>query len=243
MKHIPKPIFLSARWENLILANYKVDPAVLKPYIPKGTELDFFNHECYISLVGFNFINTKILNLTIPFHKNFEEFNLRFYVKYKTAGEWKRGVVFIKEIVPRPVIAIVANIVYHEPYVFYPMKNKTEISKENIFVEYSWKIKGNWNFIRATAENKEQPITENSIEEFITEHYWGYNQFSSSVTMEYEVEHPSWTTYSISAFEIECDYQKIYPAAFSKYLSQKPASVILAKGSDVLVRKGSKLIF
>ena len=96
-----KSKFLTAEWRKLILANYAIDPEILAPFAPKGTELDFFNGTCYVSLVGFMFLNTKILGLSIPFHKNFEEFNLRFYVKRKTTEGWQRGVVFIKEIVPK----------------------------------------------------------------------------------------------------------------------------------------------
>ena len=85
--------FLKAEWRKLILANYKVEPELLKPYLPYGTELDLWQDSCYLSLVGFMFVNTKIKGVKIPFHVNFEEVNLRFYVKRYDNGEWKRGVV------------------------------------------------------------------------------------------------------------------------------------------------------
>ena len=91
--------FLNAEWRKLILANYEIDPNILKKYIPAHTELDIWNGRCYVSLVGFMFVNTKMLGMKIPFHINFEEVNLRFYVKHKSKGEYKRGVVFIKEII------------------------------------------------------------------------------------------------------------------------------------------------
>ncbi len=103
--------FLKAEWRKLVMANYAVDPALLMNYLPNKTELDFWNGTCYVSLVGFMFQNTKVMGIKIPFHVDFEEVNLRFYVRYKDAGEWKRGVVFIKEIVPKPMLKIVANTI------------------------------------------------------------------------------------------------------------------------------------
>ena len=44
---------------------------------------------CYVSLVGFMFKNTRLLNIPIPFHTDFEEVNLRFYVKHFDGNEWK----------------------------------------------------------------------------------------------------------------------------------------------------------
>src|SRR5450432_2463378 len=102
-------VFLKAEWNNLIMASYTIEPALLKPYLPRYTELDFYNGNTYVSLVGFMFNNTRIPGMKIPFHVNFEEVNLRFYVRYKDNGEWKRGVVFIKEIVPKLAISYVAN--------------------------------------------------------------------------------------------------------------------------------------
>ena len=108
--------FLTAEWRKLAIANYVIDQRVLAPYIPVGTELDLWNGNCYVSLIGFLFKNTRLLGFSIPFHANFEEVNLRFYVKRKDGEGWKRGVVFIKEIVPKFALSVVANVVYNENY-------------------------------------------------------------------------------------------------------------------------------
>ena len=110
--------FLKAEWRKLILVNYEVDQKVLTPYLPAKTELDLHNGKCMVSLVGFKFVNTKMLGLKIPFHINFEEVNLRFYVKHKAGNDWKRGVVFIKEIVPKRAISIVAVFTFLNPHVY-----------------------------------------------------------------------------------------------------------------------------
>jgi len=67
--------FLNAQWKNLIMANYEVNPAVLGKYLPYKTELDTWNGRHYVSLVGFMFLDTKVLGIKIPFHVNFEEVN------------------------------------------------------------------------------------------------------------------------------------------------------------------------
>lgn len=234
-----KRTFLKAEWKNLIMANYIVDPSILEPYLPLGIELDFFNDNCLVSLVGFQFINTTVLGIKIPFHVNFEEFNLRFYVKRKIGNEVRRGVVFIKEIVPKPAISWVARTVYHEPYVTMPMK--TDIQKQNneIYCRYDF---GD-NFMAVMAELKTQPILANTEEEFITEHYFGYNKYSASLTMEYGVEHPRWNTHKILKFAGKCDFEKLYGPEFMIYLNKEPSSVFLVDGSQVTVKNGSKIKF
>ena len=107
-------VFLTARWQHIVLANYAVDQKILQEYIPSGTELDSLEGETYVSLVGFLFAGTRIMGVSIPFHGLFEEVNLRFYVRRKVEGEWRRGVVFIKELVPKWAVTKVARWVYHE---------------------------------------------------------------------------------------------------------------------------------
>lgn len=133
--------FLQAEWRKLAIINYEINPDILLPYLPKGTELDFYEGKCYVSLVGFMFLNTKLLGLPIPFHRNFEEVNLRFYVKKKENGIWKRGVVFIKEIVPKPALSLVANSIYKENYHTMPMKNQIHEKEDELLIRYSWKDK------------------------------------------------------------------------------------------------------
>ena len=101
--------FLTAEWRKLAIINYEVNPEILEKYLPNGVELDFWDGKCLISVVGFMFLNTQLLGISVPFHRNFEEVNLRFYVKKWENQQWKRGVVFIKEIVPKKALSIIAN--------------------------------------------------------------------------------------------------------------------------------------
>ncbi len=233
--------FLSAAWRNLAMANYEIAPKMLEHLIPKGTEIDLWNNTCYVSLVGFMFENTKVLGISIPFHRNFEEVNLRFYVRYKAENEWRRAVVFVKEIVPKPMITLVANTVYGEHYQTLPMKHEINSGLDKLQVEYYWKFKNEWNHFKVMANPDEKPILIGSEEEFITEHYWGYTQLKNNRTSQYQVEHPRWNFYEVENYDINCNAKELYGAVFGECMSQKPLSVFLAKGSDVVVRKAGTI--
>ena len=233
--------FLKASWENLILANYLINPSILKKYVPKGTELDIWNGNCYISLVGFMFKNTRLLGFKIPFHINFEEVNLRFYVKRKEGEKWKRGVVFIKEYVPKWALSFVANTIYSEHYQTVPMNNKFIKNENSLTVAYQWEIDKHKYSMEVNADKEGLPIEKGSETEFITEHYWGYAKVNNNKTNEYEVTHPRWDNYKINNYNIDVDFTKVYGQEFSFLNKLSPQSVILAKGSEITVKKRKKL--
>lgn len=168
--------FLKAEWKKLAIANYQVHPAVLEKYTPPKTELDLWHDTCYVSLVGFMFLNTKLLGVPVPFHLNFEEVNLRFYVRHHHNGEWRRGVVFVKEIVPRAALTFVANTIYKEHYQTMKMAHSWKELEDHRKVKYSWGLKGNENVFSVKAALEQTEIKEASETEFITEHYWGYTK-------------------------------------------------------------------
>ena len=227
--------FLSAEWRNLIMANYIVDPSLLQKYLPRYTELDTFNENHYISLVGFLFKNVKVRGIAFPFHTNFEEVNLRFYVRYKENNLWKRGVVFMKEIVPRRMITFIANTLYGENYRTHKMNHQFKESANELIVNYNWKVGSNWNRINCIAEKNPENIIAQSSEEFITEHYWGYTKMRSGDTSEYGVEHPRWNVYPVLSYNVEVDTEAIYGKALHTCFVHSPTSVFVAEGSPVKV--------
>jgi len=237
-----KPVFLRAAWHNLIMANYVIDPEVLKPLVPARTELDFFRGKTYISMVGFRFLNTRILGIAYPFHRNFTEVNLRFYVRHQAEdGEWRRGTVFVSELVPKPLVAFLANNLYREQYAYAPMRHRIHSSNENLRIHYRWNRFNKWHHLYASAQPTSVPMQSGSLEEFIAEHYWGYNQYSKAFTMEYAVEHPRWRFFPVISFGIQANFQKLYGDRFAPFLYRPPVSVFVAQGSDVLIRWGNKL--
>ncbi|MCU0429634.1 MAG: DUF2071 domain-containing protein [Cytophagaceae bacterium] len=231
-------IFLKADWKHLLMINYEINPEILQEYLPAHTELDTFENKHLVSLVGFMFENTRVKSIKIPGHINFEEFNLRFYVKRKEGNAWKRGVVFIKEIVPKPLIALVARYLYREPYVAMPMRHTLQLNQERGKVEY---VFGKNNFVRAHLAGSAYTFQQGSIEEFITEHYWGYNRFAPGITMEYGVEHPSWKILPVQDVKVQLDVEGLYGPAFTPFIQGVPHSAFLAEGSSIIVRSGKQI--
>lgn len=227
--------FLTGKWKNLIMLNYAAEPKALQKHLPKGTEIDYWNGTCYISIVGFMFLDTRVKGLSVPMYRNFEELNLRFYVRFKDSGIWKRGVVFVKEIVPKRLITTIANTIYGEHYYCYPMKNSLKDSGANLDIEYAWRVNHDWNHLRVNAEKSTTPLQEGSEAEFITEHFWGYTQLATGNTSEYQVEHPRWNIHKVNSYDFYCDTQTLYGDDFHPYLQQKPLSAFLAEGSAVKV--------
>jgi uncharacterized protein YqjF (DUF2071 family) len=238
-----KSRFLTAQWKNLIMLNYEVDPDVLKPYLPAATEIDLWQGKALVSMVGFLFKDTKVLGVKWPFHVNFEEVNLRFYVRHFNGKEWKRGAVFISEIVPKSIIVLIANNLYKEHYGALPMRHSINgDGADHTQFLYEWKLKGRWNKLGATVSNNLTKIETGSPEEFIFEHYWGYNRLTDTKTMQYQVEHVSWQIAEVKDFVFDADIAKLYGAAFVPYLSKQPFSAFWANGSEIAVTIADKLV-
>jgi uncharacterized protein YqjF (DUF2071 family) len=226
--------FLKANWENLVMANYEVDPAVLKPYLPKGVELDYYNFKTYVSLVGFMFKKTSLFGIPIPFFGSFEEINLRFYVQRLDGKKVKKGVVFINETVPFKIVALLANKLYKEHYISIPTKHKLNITDKKE-IKYEWKINQKWNSISVYSDSNKYSIRPNSMEEFIFERYFGFTKIDENRSQEYRINHPKWVTNEIQENEINCDFAKMYGDAFANLTNRKPDTVLLAEGSSVNV--------
>jgi uncharacterized protein len=228
-----KKTFLTAAWRDLVMLNYEVDPALLAPYMPRGVETDFWQGRTHVSLVGFSFLNTRVLGVPIPFYRNFDEVNLRFYVR---RGD-RRGVVFFREIVPRGAISWVARRVYGENYLRLPMRHQIEPSR----VEYAWRFGGRWNRIAASELGPPMPLAPGSHEEFIAEHYWGYARRSADRTVEYRVDHRPWNVRVAGAATFEGCVTGLYPREFEFLDSGTPDSAFVADGSVVSVSHGRQL--
>lgn len=237
-----RSVFLTAEWRNLAMLNYEIEPKVLAPFVPAGLELDDFGGRFYVSIVGFLFADTRVFGIPIPFHRTFEEVNLRFYVRRPVAGGMRRGVVFIKEIVPRVAIATVARRVYGEPYVAMHMRHRFEVAAHRgLEIEYAWKPSSRWQHLRMAVADESHPLIRGSFEEFITEHYWGYTKHRDGTVSEYQVEHPPWKVRDSLTAELFCSVPELYGSAFAEILCQTPPSAFLAEGSAVQVYQGSRL--
>ena len=222
------------------MLNYEIDPALLQPFVPRGTELDSWNGKTFVSMVGFLFLNTRVCGVPIPFHRNFEEVNLRFYVRRKAEDGWRRGVVFVKEIVPRFAIAAVARFVYNERYVSLPMRHVVENHGSGVSAAYQWRYRNRWHSLSVVTSGEARAIDAGSEEGFITEHYWGYSAQRDGRTVEYRVEHPRWRAWRVKEAKFDCDVAALYGSPFVERLKAEP-SAFLAEGSPVTVYRGLRI--
>jgi uncharacterized protein YqjF (DUF2071 family) len=226
--------FLTASWRYLAMLNYVVDPRVIAPLVPPGTEIDYENRETFVSVVGFLFLDTRLLGLPVPLHRDFEEVNLRFYVRKKSADTWRCGVVFVREFVPKRAVALIARSFYGEPYLAVPMKHNIEHVDLRLKVEYSWRRGTKWGSLKMSASGEPQNIPAGSHAEFITEHYWGYTSVRAGCS-EYRVQHPRWKIWNADTFELRADVATLYGEQFVETLNAQPRSAFIADGSHIKI--------
>lgn len=237
-----KRAFLSAEWRDLVMLNYEVEPDLLNRYVPPGTILDSFKGRTYLSLVGFRFCRTKLLGcFPVPFHTDFDEVNLRFYVHRKEGSDDRRGVVFIAEVVPRRAIAATARLVYGENYTYLPMRHRIETERLNMTAEYQWQVGGQW--CRLSAQTVDVPThpQEGSLEQFITEHYWGYSTQRTGGCIEYHVSHVPWQVWATTKAGFEGDSSVLYGRELATVLQRRPDCAFVADGSPVIVFAGKRV--
>ena len=238
--------FLTAHWRHLVMVNYEVWPGVLRPLVPAGVELDVWDGKVLVSVVGFEFLGTRVLGVGIPGYRDFYELNLRFYVRREVDGQWRRGVVFVKELVPRRAIAWVARCLYGERYEALRMRGVTwrgrceaDGPEWTRFIRYWWRVAGRWEGLYAEAKGEPKAVEEGSLAAFITDHAYGYS-VCRGATLEYVVEHPPWRVWEACDVRLDCDLVRLYGKALGSALGE-PCSAFVAEGSPVIVRWGRRL--
>jgi uncharacterized protein YqjF (DUF2071 family) len=235
-------VFLSAEWLDLVMLNYEVNLDLLREYVPRGTALDSFEGRTYLSLVGFRFLNTRLLGrVAIPFHASFDEINLRFYVRRTCGSEVRRGVVFIAEVVPRRAIATTAQLLYGENYRRFPMRHRIQTQGIDKKVEYEWRVGDEWCKLHARTSGHPVAPQDGSLEQFITEHYWGYSVLRNRRCLEYRVTHEPWRVWAVSEAGFEGDANILCGGELGAVLRRVPDSTFVADGSPVKVFKGDRV--
>ena len=226
-------VFLTANWDYLLLMNYAVPKHLLTPFLPEACKLSLWKNQAFISVVGFQFNNTRVFKIKWPGFTHFLEINLRFYLHYKGY----RAVRFIREYVPSCLITGIARATYNEPYKTRAITSCFEKTNEKINLEYRMSVKHHSFFIRATADNKPYVPDKNSAEFFFKEHDLGVGQTRKGNTLFYKVHHPEWKVFPIKIHFTEIDWGFFFGSQFTFLNDKTPNSVFLAEGSAVKVYK------
>jgi uncharacterized protein len=238
-----EPAFLTAQWRWLAILNYSADPALLRPYLPPGLELDDEDGRVYLSVVGMLFVDTRVRGLAIPWHRHFPEVNLRFYVRRRAAGGWQRGITFIRELVPLPLVTWVARAVYNEPYRTAPMRAHVPAqgSKPPAHAQYEWRLGGRHHTISVTPRPHGAATMDGTHEGFITNRPWGFTPRRRGGASVYRVHHPPWTIFPAREARLDADAGAVWGGQFASTLAGPPHSAFLAAGSAVTVFKCRRL--
>ncbi len=226
------------------MLNFEVERKAIADLAPPGTEIDDWNGRTFLSVVAFRFLSTRVLGVPVPLHRDFDEVNLRFYVRRKAEDGWRRGVVFVKELVPRRAIAWIARRAYNENYVAVPMRHHVVLPTaggEPGRARYEWRHRGRWHTVSAEFSGSPTVPADDALETFITEHYWGYVRQRRGHTVEYQVEHPRWAVWHVDSARLECDVADLYGERFASFLEGAPTSAFVADGSPVVVRRGVRI--
>lgn len=224
-------VFLSAEWRDLILFNFAVPDEALTPHLPKGVELDRWDGKAHVSLVAFDFLKTKVLGIAWPGHTNFAEINLRFYCKRQGI----RGVSFIREIVPQPLIAGIARVIYNEPYVAAPIRSETKRENGRIAKKYTLRWRGREHVLGVTTKDERTLPKSDGIEHYFKEHEWGFGKARNGETVVYRVDHPHWEVHPAGVNELSFDFGAVYGDAWAFLTGRQPDSVCFAAGSAIKV--------
>jgi uncharacterized protein YqjF (DUF2071 family) len=224
--------FLTARWSNLFLATYAVPQELLRPRLSPGLDLDLRDGQAFVSLVAFDFLGTRVLGVPWPGYRNFPEINLRFYVRH---GD-ERGVVFIREFVPRRLVAWLARVVYNEPYRATTMFSTVRETADNITVEHRLEWDGRVNTLRVKGGKPAYRPDPASVEHYFKEPgEWGFNTTRAGRSVRYLVHHPVWETYPVLEYCIDLDWKCVYGPEWGFLRDAQPYSTMLAAGSPVAV--------
>ncbi len=227
--------FLTARWTNLILMTYALDPEMLQQFVPPACTLDLVDGHAFASLVAFDFDDARVLGIAWPGFVRFPEINLRFYVRHRDEFGEHRGVCFVREFVPQRTIAKIARWIYNEPYQAARMKSEIHEDPDQFTVRHQLRLNGREHSVSVVASKSTICPAQGSEECFFKEHEWGFGTSRRGGLIRYQVRHPVWNIHPVQSFQLDWDWQAVYGPHWAGLQNMQPSSVILAEGSAVEV--------
>lgn len=236
----PHRAFLTAELRDVIMLSYEVSPALISRLFPSGTELDQWQGKNFISLVALRFLNMKVLGVPVPFHRDFDQINLRFYVLRRDGSGLRRGVVFIREIVPRWAVATIARLLYNEPYVTRSTAHRNKREGPALQARYAWAGRHDRGQLSISVSGNPELPAEGSLEQFIAQRYWGYSVQRDGGCLEYRVQHPPWRVWRAHDAKFEGEVGELYGRELAAIVANRPASAFLAEGSGITVFRGRR---
>ena len=224
---------LATEFRKVALINYIVPPEILDKYLPKHTEPDLYNGNCYISLVGFHVHNLKLNDIKLPVIKDFEEIDLQIYVKRFNGASWVKGVVVISRIFEQPGLTVLTNTIFKTNYNSYPTRGEVKQTEEQLEVKYSWEYKDISQSFSVISSHLAAPYDKNSEAAFLLDRPFGFIKAGEEETYQYTINHASWHLYTVEEYSVDVDFSRQFDPTFNILNSRVPQSVMLTEGSSV----------
>ena len=229
--------FLTATWSNLVIVTWEVEPRLLTPHLPPTLHLDLRDSMAFVSLVAFQFLGTRVRGVAVPGHTDFDEVNLRFYVR----KPGYRGVTFIREFVPLSAVSLIARLLYNEPYRTAPVRGRIESGADDIVAAYEVDLDGQAHTLTATGQKPAFRPDNTAIEHFLMEQKWGFGRTRAGQMLRYEVEHLPWHIYTVGSYALDMDFAALYGQEWAVLSEIEPRSIIFSPGSPVTVWPARKI--
>ena len=219
-------------WQHLLTATWAVHPSLLAPMVPARAILDLWNGDALLSLVGMRAVNVRVSGLPVPLHQDFDQISMRFCVRREVAGETRRGLVFVKQIVPSASMTLVDRLLYHANYVNAPTRHDIEPGEQG-WTSYEWLVGERWNRFSAVRAGAAVAPAEQSIEEFISHRPWAYSRQADGSTLESCAEHPRWEVWPAQEMLLDCDVAPLFGVEYVPVFASQPIATFVAVGSTV----------
>jgi uncharacterized protein YqjF (DUF2071 family) len=225
--------FLTAQWSDLLLVTYAVPTDVLEAHLHPGLTPDLWSGSAHVSLVAFRFLDTRVLGVSVPGHRDFPEVNLRAYVRH--GGD--RGVMFVRELVPSRLVAAVARLGYNEPYAAAPITVgvEREVERASVRAQFDWKFGGMMHRLAMTGSEATLLPATGSDAYLTKEHEWGFGRTRGGRLLRYRVSHPEWPVRTVTAVDLSVDFGRLYGPGWEFLNAATPTSTLFAVGSPVAV--------
>jgi uncharacterized protein YqjF (DUF2071 family) len=188
-----------------------------------------------LSLVAFHFADNRVLGVPIPFAREYDQINLRFYVRRRLEdGGWRRGVVFLRELAPAKPVVAGARFVYGERYDCVPVTARVRppgaAGTRGGRAVYRWRDRHQVHRLAVDFHGPAALPGPGSLEDFLTDRHFGYVS-AERATREYRVDHPPWRVWPATDARLSHGIADAFGRRFERALDRAPLSAFVAEGS------------
>lgn len=182
--HVVRRSFTLQSWRDVVFLHWRVDPDVVAPLLPPGTEPDLVDGTTWIGVVGLRMTDLRVGPVPYP---SFLELNIRLY-SCGTSGQ--RAVVFRAMEASEPVFAAASRSSTRLPYTWAAMRF-THAGRRIGFATRRRLPRPSGTGLRFEVEYDAAPHEPSATEAALTAR-WSLHQRWYGPTLRWPVTHPAW---------------------------------------------------